>query len=145
MWDLTTLYPATGNLKLSFHVSGKSQTIGMSLFCKKGVVRVLVGWGGGGTPFYKPYRYRYVPPKGYGFCRFGLKTGAVIQVMMTLFLRGQVWKRVWKMIFLVWNRFRIWRTGRHTHKELPGVPPGCSGNWAEDQRPYSGSGGGTSV
>ena len=30
---------------------------------------------GGDTPFYKPYRYRYVPPQGYGFCRFGLKTG----------------------------------------------------------------------
>ena len=31
--------------------------------------------------------------------------------------RGQVWtvrKRVWKIIFLVWKKVRIWRTGRHT-------------------------------
>ena len=28
--------------------------------------------------------------------------------------RGQVCKRVWKMSFLVWNRVKIWRTGRHT-------------------------------
>ena len=28
--------------------------------------------------------------------------------------RGLVWKRVWKITFLVWNRNRIWRTGRHT-------------------------------
>ena len=29
--------------------------------------------------------------------------------------RGLIWKRVWKMTFLfVWNRARIWRTGRHT-------------------------------
>ena len=27
--------------------------------------------------------------------------------------RGQVWKRVWKMIFFVRNRVRIWRTGRN--------------------------------
>ena len=26
----------------------------------------------------------------------------------------QVWKRVWKVIFLVWNRVKIWRSGRHT-------------------------------
>ena len=26
----------------------------------------------------------------------------------------QAWKRVWKMAFLVWNRVRIWGTGRHT-------------------------------
>ena len=44
------------------------------------------------------------------------------------------------MTFLVWNRVKIWRTERHTHQELPAVPPGRSGNWAEDQRSYSGSG-----
>ena len=27
---------------------------------------------------------------------------------------GLVWKRVWKITFLVWKRVRIWRTGRHT-------------------------------
>ena len=47
--------------------------------------------------------------------------------------RGLVWKRVWKIvkdyIFLVWNRVRIWRTGRHTltknfqdNPSPPGVP-----------------------
>ena len=51
---------------------------------------------------------------------------------------GQVWKRVWilevwsengcrKLHFLVWNRVRIWRTGKHTltknsHEYPPGLP-----------------------
>ena len=50
--------------------------------------------------------------------RTGLKTG--------MDFRGLIWKRVWKMTFLlVWNRVRIWRTGAaHPHQEFPGVPPG---------------------
>ena len=46
--------------------------------------------------------------------------------IMTWFLRGLVWERVWKlMTFLVWNRVRIWRTGWHnvTHKQMQRVPP----------------------
>ena len=41
--------------------------------------------------------------------------------------RGQVWKRVWHV--LIWNRVRMWRTGRHTPNknslEYP-PPPGWS-------------------
>ena len=40
--------------------------------------------------------------------------------------RGLVWKRVWRISFLVWNQARIWRIGRHTptknSQEYP--PPG---------------------
>ena len=45
---------------------------------------------------------------------------------------GQVCKRVWRMKFLVWNRVRIWRTGRYNptknYQEYPpppflGTPP----------------------
>ena len=38
----------------------------------------------------------------------------IITVMMTLFLRGQVWKRVWKTTFFGLKWVRIWRSGRHT-------------------------------
>ena len=39
----------------------------------------------------------------------------------------QVWKRVWKVIFLLWNRVKIWRSGRHTpiknsQEYSPGYP-----------------------
>ena len=38
---------------------------------------------------------------------------------------GLVWKRVWKMTFLVWNRVRIWGTGRHAPtRNFQGYPPG---------------------
>ena len=44
------------------------------------------GMGGGGTPFYK--LYRYVPPHQVGFLHhFGLKTGIHIAIL--------VWNRVW--------------------------------------------------
>jgi len=34
---------------------------------------------------------------------------------MGMDFRGlQVWKQVWEMTFLVWNRVRIWRTGFHS-------------------------------
>ena len=45
---------------------------------------------------------------------------------MGIDFRGQVWKWVWKIsdIFLVWNRVRIWRTGRHTPtKNSQDYPP----------------------
>ena len=52
---------------------------------------------------------------------------------MGMEFRGLVWKRVWKMTFLVWNRVRIWRTGRHTltknsqeYPPPPGPPPGSA-------------------
>ena len=30
--------------------------------------------------------------------------------MSDMDFRDKVWKRVWKMTFLVWNKVRIWRT-----------------------------------
>ena len=66
-----------------------------------------------------------------------LSFGVLISVMMTyLFLRDQVWNRVWilevwsengcgKLHVLVWNRVRIWRTRWHTPtKNSWEYPPG---------------------
>ena len=37
--------------------------------------------------------------------------------------RRQVWKRVWKLHFLVSNMVSIWRTGWQPHQEFPGYTP----------------------
>ena len=91
MWELTTLQPASGNLKLSFHVSGKSQTIGMSLFSKKGVARALVGWGGGEVlPFISHIGIWFLPfwsENGYRLCSFWSGFGYGF--------RGINYRRVW--------------------------------------------------
>ena len=66
-----------------------------------------------------------------------LRSNIKIYVMITKVLpKGQVWKQVWilevwsenecgKLYFLLWNRFRNWRTGRHTPtKNSQEYPPG---------------------
>ena len=55
---------------------------------------------------------------GYGFCLFSLKG-----LKRGIDSRGQVWKGVWKIIHLVWNRVRVLRTVRHTPTKNVAPPP----------------------
>ena len=43
--------------------------------------------------------------------------------------RGLIWKRVWKIIFLVWYRVRIGRTARNTPRRIPRRNPSSPTTW----------------
>ena len=58
---------------------------------------------------------------------FYLYSKARSENMQVWILEIKVWKQVWKMTFLLWNRVRIWKTRQHTltknSKEYPPSHP----------------------